>query len=61
MPPDAVQKYHRLRLLVDRWLIGPEFLWEDEAWWPKMIDIPCVKDDDPEIRNESQVYTASVS
>ena len=26
-----------------------------------MIDIPCVKDDDPEIRKESQVYTASVS
>ena len=26
-----------------------------------MIDIPCVKDDNPEIRKESQVYTASVS
>ena len=26
-----------------------------------MIDIPCLKDDDPEIRKESQVYTASVS
>ena len=26
-----------------------------------MIDIPSVKDDDPEIRKESQVYTASVS
>ena len=45
----------------DRWLIGPEFLWEDEARWPKMIDIPCVKDVDPEIRKESQVNTASVS
>lgn len=45
----------------DRCLIGPEFLWKVEARWPKMIDIPCVKDDDPEIRKESQVYTASVS
>ena len=45
----------------DRWLIGPEFLWGDEARWPKMIDIPSVKDEDPEIRKESQVYTASVS
>ena len=26
-----------------------------------MIDIPCDKDDNPEIRKESQVYTASVS
>ena len=26
-----------------------------------MIDIPSVKEDDPKIRKESQVYTASVS
>ena len=26
-----------------------------------MIDIPCVKDDDPEIRKESQVYTSLYS
>ena len=62
-PADDGSKGLKLSTLIknDRWLIGPEFLWEDEARWPKMIDIPCVKDDDPEIRKESQVYTASVS
>ena len=62
-PADDGSKGLKLGTLIknDRWLIGPEFLCEDEARWPKMIDIPCVKDDDPEIRKESQVYTASVS
>ena len=62
-PADDGSKGLKLGTLIknDRWLIGPEFLWEDEARWPKMIDIPCLKDDDPEIRKESQVYTASVS
>ena len=62
-PADDGSKGLRLGTLIknDRWLTGPEFLWEDEARWPKMIDIPCVKDDDPEIRKESQVYTASVN
>lgn len=62
-PADDGSKGLKLDTLIknDRCLIGPEFLWEVEARWPKMIDIPCVKDDDPEIRKESQVYTASVS
>lgn len=62
-PADDGSKGLKLGALIknDRWLIGPEFLWEDEARWPNMIDIPCVKDDDPEIRKQSQVYTASVS
>ena len=56
-PADDGSKGLKLGTLIknDGWLIGPQFLWEDEAWWPKMIDIPCVKDDDPEIRKESQV------
>ena len=62
-PADDGSKGLNLGTLIknDRWLIGPEFLWEDEARWPKMIDIPCVKDDDPEIRKESQVYTSLYS
>ena len=62
-PADDGSKGLKLGTLIknDSWLIGPELLWEDEAQWPKMIDIPRVKDDDPEIRKESQVYTASVS
>ena len=35
-------------------------MWEDELHWPKMIEIPCIKDDDPEVRKESQVYVTSV-
>ena len=60
-PADDGSKGLKLGTLIknDGWLIGPQFLWEDEAWWPKMIDIPCVKDHDPEIRKESQVYIAS--
>ena len=62
-PADDGSKGLKLGTLIknDRWLMGPEFLREDEARWPKIIDIPSVKDDDPEIRKESQVYTASVS
>ena len=42
-PADDGSKGLKLGTLIknDRWLIGPEFLWEDEAWWPKIIDIPC--------------------
>ena len=62
-PADDGSKGLKLGALIknNRCLIGPEFLWEDEARWPNMIDIPCIKDDDPEIRKQSQVYTASVS
>ena len=44
----------------DRWLKGPKFLWEDESHWPGKIEIPKVKDDDPGVRKEAQIYTAAV-
>ncbi len=40
----------------DRWLRGPEFLWKEQTHWPQMGKIPVLKDDDPEVRKEAQVY-----
>ena len=45
----------------DRWLTGPKFLWEDEECWPVIVEILILKDDDPEVRKENQVYVASTS
>ena len=40
----------------DRWIAGPPFLWKEKSYWLKMIDVPEMKDDDPELRKEVQVY-----
>lgn len=62
-PADDGSKGLKLDALTknDRWLTGPKFLWEDEACWPKMVEIPCLKDEDPEVRKENQIYATSVS
>ena len=44
----------------DRRLRGPEFLWGNESLWPRMVEIPALKDDDPEVRKETQIYTVVV-
>ena len=42
----------------NRWLKGPRFLWETESHWPGMTLIPALKDGDPEVRKEAQIYAA---
>ena len=62
-PADDGSKGLKLDVLIknDRWLTGPEFLWEEEERWPAMAEIPILKDDDPEVRKENQIYVASTS
>ena len=31
----------------DRWLTGPNFLWEKEEHWSRKIEIPCIVNDVP--------------
>ena len=45
----------------DRWLTGPKLLWEEEKCWPALVEIPILKDNDPEVRKENQIYMASAS
>ena len=60
-PADDGSKGLKLDVLIknDRWLTGPKFLWEEEECWPAMVEIPILKDDDPEVRKENQIYVAS--
>ncbi len=43
----------------NRWITGPPFLWKEKRHWPKMIEVPEMKDDDPELRKEVQVYVTT--
>ena len=60
-PADDGSKGMKLRdfLKNDRWIAGPPFLWKEKSYWPKMIDVPEMKDDDPELRKEVQVYVTT--
>ncbi|XP_067023048.1 uncharacterized protein [Acropora muricata] len=51
-PADDGSKGLKLDVLTknDRWLTGPKFLFEEEECWPAMVEIPILKDDDPEVR-----------
>ena len=42
-----------------RWLNGPARLWKEETSWPAMIEVPTLKDSDPEVRKESRIYTTA--
>lgn len=61
-PADDSSKGLKLDAMLknNRWLKGPKFLWKDESHWPKLIEVPTLKDDDPEVRKEAQIYTAAV-
>ena len=37
---------------------GPKFLWEDESYWPRMIEIPVLEDDGEEVRKEAQIFVS---
>ena len=60
-PADDGSKGLKLDVLTknDRWLTGPKFLFEEEECWPAMVEIPILKDDDPEVIKEHQIYVAS--
>ena len=45
----------------DRWIRGPQFLGKDESSWPKMVEIPELKDEDPAVRKEAQTYSIVVN
>ena len=62
-PADDGSKELKLDVLIknDRWLTGPKFFWEEEKCWPALVEIPILKDNDPEVRKENQIYMASAS
>ena len=45
----------------DRWIRRPQFLWKDECSWPKIVEIPELRDDDPAVRKEAQIYSIVVN
>ena len=45
----------------DRRLRGPEFLWKDQTHWPQLEKVSVLKDKDPEVRKEAQVYVTLVT
>ncbi|XP_028407840.1 uncharacterized protein LOC114530421 [Dendronephthya gigantea] len=61
-PADDGLKEMRLNVMIQngRWLAGPTFLKESESEWPRFQGIPSLNDEDPQVRKEIQIYTASL-
>ena len=57
-PADDGSKGMKLKALMtnDRWISGPQFLLKEESSWPVLITVPELKDDDPKVRKEIQIY-----
>ena len=58
-PADDASKGLKLETLLQnggRWLQGPEFLWKNEHEMPANIDVPLLNNDDPEVRQEANIY-----
>ena len=62
-PADDASKGLKLEELTKngRWLNAPAFLWKEEANWPAMINVPELRDSDPEVRKESKIYVTTAS
>ena len=62
-PADDGSKGLKLEALLedDRWIRRPQFLWKDECSWPKIVEIPELRDDDPAVRKEAQIYSIVVN
>ena len=60
-PADDWSKGVKLDTMItkDRWLRAPEFLWKDQTHWPQLEKVPVLKDKDPEVRKEAQIYVTS--
>ena len=62
-PADDGSKGLKLDSLIknNRWLQGPEFLWKNEDQWPQTRETPSMEENEPEVRKEARIYTATTS
>ena len=58
-PADDASKGLRLDEMMknSRWLNGLAFLWKEESSWLALIEVPALKDNNPDVRKESRIYT----
>ena len=43
-----------------RCFTGPAFLWQREVLWPSYNEVTCVRDDEPDIKNDVKVNAVQV-
>ena len=43
-----------------KWFTGPAFLWQREELWPSYSEVPCMGDDDPEIKKDLKVNAVQI-